>query len=489
MEAGAGQSTDWRDFQRRVANYFRGRGCEATVDATVQGVRAAHKVDVLVTFYRAGMKCKWIIECKLWNRRVPKEKVQALRSIVDDVGADRGILISENGFQSGAYDASRGTNVTLIPSWQEVESTIQLDSSSLELTRGTVSDRTLALTFSSDQKPYGLLLWKDIVYVGNWESGNIALFDPRTRMVLDVINLDKYEAGTSGQGSRGRIWQYPPGAMIVADDKLFVGQVFSDFVLVIDIETRAVVRRIVIPGGGEGELARSADGQYIYFSSNKVPAFFVIDSATYTMEAISYPGNGRGCMSVLAHPFRPVLYIGIQRGGELNGVSYPGGNSFLAVYDLAKRRYAATHYLAEIIDGRSDDSTPCSMTHDPEGDLLYIGMFQSRKGIYVLDCKRNEMMDNISFTPNTTNLHFPWVDPLSLALWNDYLVSVNRNNHELVLVEKGSTQVSATVPLSVAANGPKEVVVWGREAIVSYPGFHSLILVDLERTASGLRKN
>ena len=83
---------NWREYQNEAAAYFRRQGCSAEVDASVKGLRAQHKVDVVVNFLRAG------IDCKLWNTRVPKEKVEALRSIVEDVGADREIIISEKGF-------------------------------------------------------------------------------------------------------------------------------------------------------------------------------------------------------------------------------------------------------------------------------------------------------------------------------------------------------------------------------------------------------
>ncbi len=44
---------------------------------------------------------------------MPKEKVLALRSIVDDVGADRGFMMAEGGYQSGALQAARFANVVL----------------------------------------------------------------------------------------------------------------------------------------------------------------------------------------------------------------------------------------------------------------------------------------------------------------------------------------------------------------------------------------
>ena len=57
------------------------------------------------------------------------------------------------------------------------------------------------------------------------------------------------------------VLQHPPGNIACADGKLFVGQVFSDFVLVIDIETQSIIKRIPIPGGGEGAIAASPDGR------------------------------------------------------------------------------------------------------------------------------------------------------------------------------------------------------------------------------------
>lgn len=42
------------------------------------------------------------------------EKVETLLSIVNDVGADRGLLVTERGFQSGAIAAARQTNVTTV---------------------------------------------------------------------------------------------------------------------------------------------------------------------------------------------------------------------------------------------------------------------------------------------------------------------------------------------------------------------------------------
>ena len=103
----------WRLYQREAAEFFRSLGLTATVDASIEGVRSTHDVDVLVEFAAFGLEHRWIVECKAWNRRVPKERIEVLKSIVSETGADRGFLICEKGAQSGAITAARLSNVTI----------------------------------------------------------------------------------------------------------------------------------------------------------------------------------------------------------------------------------------------------------------------------------------------------------------------------------------------------------------------------------------
>ena len=104
---------EWREYQEQAANFFRKLGFTAYVEHEIEGVRGLHSVDVYVEGYIHGIPFKWIIECKAWKSNIPKEKVMALSSIVQDIGADRGFLLSETGFQSGAIRAAYKMNVTL----------------------------------------------------------------------------------------------------------------------------------------------------------------------------------------------------------------------------------------------------------------------------------------------------------------------------------------------------------------------------------------
>jgi restriction system protein len=104
---------NWKEYQEAAASYFRELGLEAETDVKIQGVRTSHDVDVLVKSHHAGFDITWVVECKHWKEKVSKLHVLGLREIVTEVGADRGILLSESGFQSGAIEASNLTNVRL----------------------------------------------------------------------------------------------------------------------------------------------------------------------------------------------------------------------------------------------------------------------------------------------------------------------------------------------------------------------------------------
>src|SRR3989338_3343941 len=117
------KSKRWYEFQESIAEHFRSLGASASTNVSIDGVRTRHDIDVLVVTKFLGTDIKWIVEAKCWKSNVPKDKVLTLRSIVSEVGADRGYLISEKGFQSGAIEAARSTSVQLVTFGQLKEST------------------------------------------------------------------------------------------------------------------------------------------------------------------------------------------------------------------------------------------------------------------------------------------------------------------------------------------------------------------------------
>jgi len=122
----------WQEYQEEVAEFFRSVGAETKVDHVIKGVRTTHAIDVFVKLYYVGFDVVWIVECKHWNRKVSKLHVLALREIVSDIGADRGILLCEAGFQSGAMEAATLTNVH-VKSLAELRGTASADINAMRL--------------------------------------------------------------------------------------------------------------------------------------------------------------------------------------------------------------------------------------------------------------------------------------------------------------------------------------------------------------------
>jgi hypothetical protein len=107
------QGKEWEKYQVKVAETLSEFGFATVVEEVIEGARGRHEVDVTARIRYAGIDQLWIVECKKWKRPVPKERVLAFASIIDDVGADRGLIFAEGGFQAGAVRASRNSSITL----------------------------------------------------------------------------------------------------------------------------------------------------------------------------------------------------------------------------------------------------------------------------------------------------------------------------------------------------------------------------------------
>lgn len=104
----------WQDLEKRVCSLFAEAGFIARHNVKIQGIRAVHQIDVLLTCKIHGIQFRTVIECKHWKARVSKEKVAALKTIMDDVGAEKGMIVSKAGFQAGARNQAQKTNIDLV---------------------------------------------------------------------------------------------------------------------------------------------------------------------------------------------------------------------------------------------------------------------------------------------------------------------------------------------------------------------------------------
>jgi hypothetical protein len=98
----------------RVLDLLRSLGYKAERGVKIKGVRGKHQVDVAACFEFGGLCYSVIVECKYWNERVKKAQVAVLSSVVSDIGAEKGIIISTKGFQKGALELAKNSNIELL---------------------------------------------------------------------------------------------------------------------------------------------------------------------------------------------------------------------------------------------------------------------------------------------------------------------------------------------------------------------------------------
>ena len=73
-----------------------------------------YQIDVYAEFTAIGAKFKVLCECKQYKNSVSREKVAVLHQKLQSLGAQKGILLSTSGFQSGAIKYAKEHGIALI---------------------------------------------------------------------------------------------------------------------------------------------------------------------------------------------------------------------------------------------------------------------------------------------------------------------------------------------------------------------------------------
>jgi len=105
---------DYETFVQRVVESMVGVAVFHAKE--YEGRITGRKIKVDVSFVlriAAGAELLVLVECKNYNHRVPVDDVEEFHSKLDDIGAQKGILITTVGFQEGAIKAARGRRIAL----------------------------------------------------------------------------------------------------------------------------------------------------------------------------------------------------------------------------------------------------------------------------------------------------------------------------------------------------------------------------------------
>lgn len=96
-------------------------------DVKLEGKDGPRQIDVLITSEIAGMKIKTIIECKDYKGRVSVGVVDSLHSVMQDVNANKGVLVSSNGFSSTAINKAKRLGISLYTAHEALSEKWKID--------------------------------------------------------------------------------------------------------------------------------------------------------------------------------------------------------------------------------------------------------------------------------------------------------------------------------------------------------------------------
>jgi restriction system protein len=113
--------TDWKDLQNQVASILTECSFKVESPKDVPLARGSVEVDVYAEEESNGRTYSILCECKNWRSPIPQTVVHGFRTVVADMGVNRGYIIGSSGFQSGCYEAIVNSNVKLVD-WKEFQS-------------------------------------------------------------------------------------------------------------------------------------------------------------------------------------------------------------------------------------------------------------------------------------------------------------------------------------------------------------------------------
>lgn len=110
----------WNELQIMTSSLLSDMGYLCEIEKNIETARGKVNIDVYAQMQNKQPSQTILVECKYWSKRVPKTVIHAFRSVVNDSGANFGIIISKKGFQEGAVSATQMTNISLY-SWEEFQ--------------------------------------------------------------------------------------------------------------------------------------------------------------------------------------------------------------------------------------------------------------------------------------------------------------------------------------------------------------------------------
>lgn len=105
------EPNDWKELQVGVCRIFNEIGLQAKQDAEIKTPRGKVALDVYAIDPGSVDYIQYIVECKNWESSVPQSVVHSFTTVMHEVGANIGYIVSKHGFQKGALEYLTNTNI------------------------------------------------------------------------------------------------------------------------------------------------------------------------------------------------------------------------------------------------------------------------------------------------------------------------------------------------------------------------------------------
>jgi hypothetical protein len=105
------EPNDWKILQDGVCRIFNEIGLNAETDKEITTPRGKVFLDVYAIDPGSVDNIQYIVECKNWNRPINQNVIHSFITVIHEVGANIGYIISKSGFQKGAIECLRNTNI------------------------------------------------------------------------------------------------------------------------------------------------------------------------------------------------------------------------------------------------------------------------------------------------------------------------------------------------------------------------------------------
>ncbi len=118
------QIKTWKELEEKTFEIFKSLcepyqrylECKVVRQAELKGITsgATYKVDVKVSFDFGTSTHTIIIECKYWNKKLKRDQVSKMIGILQDTGAEKGIIVSRKGFYKSAISLAAKNRIDLL---------------------------------------------------------------------------------------------------------------------------------------------------------------------------------------------------------------------------------------------------------------------------------------------------------------------------------------------------------------------------------------